>query len=114
MKTFRNGFTLLEVLIATIVVTVGLLGLASAIGLSASLAGHGRSQGRAALLLQSRADLLRQEVLAAGPGCAVPAAGFRAHAPSVIERWSASASGGIVEFVIQVEADSLGTRMACP
>ena len=113
MKTPNAGFTLLEVMIATIVVTVGLLALASALGLSATLAGHGRAQGRAAMLLQSRADLLRQEVLAARPACAAPGAGSRSSAPGVVERWSASEAGGVIEFVIQVGSDSLVTRMAC-
>lgn len=114
MKILRAGFSLLEVLIAVIVVTVGLLGLVSTIGLSATLAGHGRAQTGAALLLQSRADLLRQEVNAARPGCTTPSAGTRSRALGVVENWSASESGGVIEFVIHVGADTLVTRMACP
>lgn len=113
MKILRTGFTLLEVLIATIVVTVGLLGFASIIGLSATLAGQGRAQSRAALLLQSRADLLRQEVTAGRPACTAPSAGSRWHAPGVVESWSASETGGVIELIIRVGADTLVTRVAC-
>ena len=114
MKTPNSGFSLLEVMLATIVVTVGLLALASTLGLSATLAGQGRAQGRAAMLLQSRADLLRQEVLAARPACTAPRSGSRSPAPGVVERWSASEARGVIEFVIQIGFDSLITRMACP
>ena len=113
MKMLRSGFTLLEVLIATIVVTVGLLALASTIGLSATLAGRGRAQSRAALLLQSRADLLRQEVSAGRPGCTPPSAGARSHAPGVVESWNASPAAGVIELTIRVGADTLVTRVSC-
>jgi prepilin-type N-terminal cleavage/methylation domain-containing protein len=113
MKHIPRGFTLLEVLIATIVITVGLLGLASTIGLSATLAGHGRAQSRAALLLQSRADVLRQEIADGRPACTPPAVGSRWHSPGVVESWSASQAGGVIELVIRVGSDTLVTRVAC-
>lgn len=113
MQRAGTGFTLLEVMIATVVVTVGLLALASSIGVAASLGGQGRAQARAALLLSSRADMLRQQVLAARPGCIAPGGGFRALSPGVVERWSGAESGGVIELVVVVGADTLVTRVAC-
>lgn len=109
-----RGFTLLEVLIATVVVTVGLLALAGTLGLSAALAGRGRAQGQAAILLQSRADQLRQQVGSMGPLCLAPPSGSRELAPGRLESWTASVTDRVVELVISVGEDTLVTRMGCP
>ena len=53
------GFTLLEVLIALIVITVALLGLLGSMAPITALAGQGKARGRAAIVLAARADLLR-------------------------------------------------------
>ena len=67
------GFTLLEVLIALLVITVGLVGLAGTMGPIAALAGEGRARGRAAGILSTRADLLHSAFLAGVPVCVPPA-----------------------------------------
>src|ERR1051326_5857543 len=69
------GFTLLEVLLALLIITIGLLGLAGTLGPVSALAGEGRIHGRIALIAASRLDLLRAGQLAGAPACAVPAAG---------------------------------------
>ena len=113
MSRSCTGFTLLEVMIATVVVVIGLLALAGTLGLSATLAGHGRAQSQAAILLQSRADLLREAVRSSRPDCVAPASGSRVLSPGVVETWSASAQDGVIELVIRVAADTLVTRVAC-
>src|ERR1041384_7373000 len=52
------GFTLLEVLLALLIITIGLLGLAGTLGPVAALAGEGRIHGRIALIAASRLALL--------------------------------------------------------
>src|ERR1043166_5368677 len=49
MRAPPPGFTLLEVLLALVVITVGLLGLAATLGPAAALAGEGRIPRRLAL-----------------------------------------------------------------
>ena len=115
------GFTLLEVMIALLVVCVGLIGLAATLGPVAALAGEGRIHQRAALVLESRADRLRAELLGSAPACVVPAGGSLQHDDGILESWSAGAAAGTVELRIIASgggrhplADSILTRLPCP
>jgi prepilin-type N-terminal cleavage/methylation domain-containing protein len=122
MRAPPPGFTLLEVLLAVVVITVGLLGLAATLGPAAALAGEGRIRGRIALVFGSRIDRLRAGVLAGGPGCAAPSGGALAHSDGVVEQWSASARDGVIEVEITAGvpgsrrgiADTVRTAMPCP
>lgn len=110
----NDGFTLLEILVALSVITIGLLGLAGTLGPIAKLAGEGRARGRAALAIASRVDLLHAEILAGAPGCRPPASGSQRQPDGVVESWAASASPGGIEIRISVNADRLVTRFSCP
>ncbi len=122
MPAPRFGFTLLEVLIALLVVTVGLLGLAGTLGPIAALAGEGRAHDRVALALASRADSLRALLRAGAPTCTAPPGGTRQHADGVLERWSTADLGGVIEVRIEAgvpalrrnRPDTLVTRLPCP
>lgn len=116
-----SGFTLFEVLLALLVITLGLLGLAGTLGPVAELAGRGRTQARVALVLESRLDRLRAELLRSAPGCSAPSGGTLRHADGVLEAWSASAGAGLIELRITAgaagkypSADTLVTRLPCP
>jgi prepilin-type N-terminal cleavage/methylation domain-containing protein len=116
------GFTLLEVLLALLIITIGLLGLAGTLGPVAALAGEGRIHGRIALIAASRLDLLRAGLLAGAPACAVPAAGVAVHPDGVVERWTARAGDGFIEVEVQAglpggrrgSVDTIRTRLSCP
>ena len=122
MRAPPPGFTLLEVLLAVVVITVGLLGLATTLGPAAALAGEGRIRGRIALVFGSRIDRLRAGLLAGGSGCAAPPGGALAHSDGVVEQWSASARDGVIEVEITAGvpgsrrgiADTVRTTMPCP
>ena len=113
MRT-SSGFTLLEVLVALSVITIGLLGLAGTLGPIAKLTGEGRIRGRAALVLSSRAELLGAELLAGAPACAPPASGTQQHPDGVVEAWITTSSPGGVEVRISAGMDTLVTRFPCP
>ncbi|HEV8356780.1 MAG TPA: prepilin-type N-terminal cleavage/methylation domain-containing protein [Gemmatimonadales bacterium] len=116
------GFTLLEVLLAFLVLTVGLLGLAGTLGPAARLAGEGRIRGRIGLIAASRIDLIRAGLLAASPACSPPAAGSLRHAGGIVEQWAASVRDSlvIVEIVAlpprspRMRPDTVVTRLRCP
>ena len=55
----RRGVTMIELMVALVVVSVGLLALASGATLMTRLMGGGSTQTRAALLAQSRLEQLR-------------------------------------------------------
>jgi len=121
MAPGSRGFTLIEVLCALLVITLGLLGLAGTLGPIAALAGEGRLRARSALVLESRVDRLRAELARAAPACSPPAAGLLRHEDGVLESWSASAGAGLVELRVEASrpgkhasADSVITRLPCP
>ena len=121
MRLPRFGFTLLEVMIALLLVTVGLLGLVGTLGPIAALAGRSRVHDRVALALASRADSLRAMVRAAAPACTAPPGGTRQHSDGVLERWTTADLGRIIEVRIEAgmpamrgnRPDTLVTRVSC-
>lgn len=122
MRRATAGFTLLEVLMALLVLSIGLLGFAGSLGPISSLAGRGRIQGRAAWVLASRISRLRTELLAGAPGCVLPAAGSAQHPSGLDESWESSLATNLVELRIVtrlrlprgIEAETLVTRIPCP
>ena len=122
MRRTRRGFTLLEVLLALLVLTTGLLGFAGTLGPISALAGQGRIHSRAAVVLASRVSRLRTELQAGAPGCVLPAAGSLVHPSGVDESWQSSLSVNIVELRIVVRfrlprrtpAETLIVRLPCP
>lgn len=122
MRRARAGFTLLEVLVAILIVTMGLLGLAGTLGPVASLAGEGKARGRAALQLTSRLNRLRSELRTSAPDCVAPLSGSELQGAGIRETWTASLDGRLVDVQITVSvprsrgeiADTLVTRIPCP
>ena len=118
----RSGFTLVEVLVAVIITTIGIGALLGTLTASAALAGDGRRMGRAAALLASRADELRAQVAAAAPGCSAPASGSSAGVEGIVEAWSTAVRGNVVDLVLEARyrrhgrpvADTVVTAVSCP
>ena len=114
MPNRTAGFTLLEVLVALSVITVGLIGLAGTLGPVARLVGEGRARGRAAQALASRVDLLHAQLLGGAPACLAPGSGTQWHPDGVQESWTATILGPLVQVQIIAGVDTLVTRFACP
>ncbi|HSE52652.1 MAG TPA: prepilin-type N-terminal cleavage/methylation domain-containing protein [Gemmatimonadales bacterium] len=122
MRRDSSGFTLLEVLLALLVLTAGLLGFAGTLGPMSALAGQGRLRSRAAVMLASRVSRLRSELQSGAPGCVLPPAGTAVHPSGLDESWASSLSANIVELRIiarirlpgRIEAETLITRFPCP
>jgi type II secretory pathway pseudopilin PulG len=116
----RRGFTILEALVAIVVLGVGVLALGATAALSARLIGQGRRATLAATLALSRIEDLRR---AAGwtPGCAALSAGSAVHSGQVTESWAPSGSGMVrtVRVVVSypspagMRSDSTVTRIRC-
>jgi len=121
MTLRSSGFTLLEVMVALLVVTLGLVALVGSLGPITALARKGRLQGRIALVLESRADRMRMELLRSAPSCIPPAGGTLRHEDGVLESWSAGQAAGLIELRVVAstsgtnpESDTLVTRASCP
>lgn len=122
MRRSSAGFTLLEVLLALLVLSTGLLGFAGTLGPVSALAGQGRIHSRVAVVLASRASRLRTELQAGAPGCVLPAPGSAVHPSGLDESWASSLSANVVELRIvarfplprRLAAETLIARFPCP
>jgi prepilin-type N-terminal cleavage/methylation domain-containing protein len=122
MRSPAPGFSLLEVLIALLVLTVGLLSLAGTLEPMAALAREGKTHGRVAFILANRLDALRAQLRAGAPACGLPAGGSLLHPGGITERWRASREGTLTSVLLQGEfsdrhglhVDSVASALPCP
>jgi Tfp pilus assembly protein PilV len=123
------GFTIVEVLVAGLVLVAGVAVLAASSGLSTRMIGRGRMATVAVSVAQARLDRLRSAALSSPVACAAGAGadGF-ASSPvpvatqGVTESWSVSGAGATrdLEAVVRYpvaggeRAETLRTRIPCP
>lgn len=117
----KSGFTLLEVMVAFLLVSIGLIGLAGTLGPVTALVAEARLRQRAALVLESRIDRWRADVLRFAPACSALPAGSLLHPDGVLENWNAGVAAGVAELTVIAShggkhafADTVTTRMPCP
>jgi Tfp pilus assembly protein PilV len=123
------GFTIVEVLVAGMVLVVGVTALVASSGLSTRMIGRGRMATVAANVARARLDRLRNAALSSATPCAAgagPDAFASSAAPvasqGVAESWSVSGTGATrdLEAVVRYPAaggervDTLRTRILCP
>jgi prepilin-type N-terminal cleavage/methylation domain-containing protein len=115
-----SGFSLIEVLIALVVVSVGLAGFAGTLGPVSMLAGRGKQDSRAALIVESRLHRFRA-MLSGSTGCLLPPNGSEQHASGIREAWSSVQADSIVTLTVLLilpgtspRSDTVVTRMPCP
>jgi type II secretion system protein I len=73
--TGRQGFTLIEVLVAVTVLGIGILGLVGSSALVTRMIGRGRHTTMAVQIAQERLETLRQRALSTATPCTALAAG---------------------------------------
>ncbi len=123
MKPGRAGFTLVEALVAVIVLGVGITALVSASASITRMIGRGKMETRAAVAASGRIEALRSAASATSPRCDDPAfsSGGPVLAGGVAEKWEVAASGRIRPVRVTVtyltvrglRTVSLGTRITC-
>lgn len=123
MKHRRFGFTLVEALVAVVVVGLGIVALMSASSSVTRMIGRGKMETRAALAASRRVEVLRSAAEASTPRCANPA--FTSGGPvmvgGVAEQWEVAASGKVRPVRVTVtyltvrglRTASLETRIRC-
>jgi prepilin-type N-terminal cleavage/methylation domain-containing protein len=99
-----RGFTLAEVLVAVMILSVGLLAIAASSGSVYRMLGYGKLSTQAAHVASSRLELLRREANKTDPRCqsAALSNGTDTAAPGVIESWSVTGTGGTRSVVVVV------------
>ena len=93
-RCHNEGFTLVEILVAIVILSVGLLALAQASGTVTTMIGRGKQDTKAALVAQARFETLRQVAATTTPKCTALANGTRTIAQDgTTEAWTISGSG---------------------
>jgi prepilin-type N-terminal cleavage/methylation domain-containing protein len=95
VKRSTTGLTLIEVLIAIVVLGVGILALTGGSSMVTRMIGHGKVETRAAQVASRRMEVLRLAAAASSPRCT--AAAFSSGGPAihdgVSESWVVPAAG---------------------
>lgn len=99
----QRGFSIVEVLVAIIILTVGLLALAQSSGAVTTMIGRGKQDTRAAALAQVQLETLRQQAAVATPKCSGLAGGTRTEtATGSVITWTVSGTGDSREVSVAV------------
>lgn len=99
-----KGFTLAEVLVAVMILSVGLLAIAASSGSVYRMLGHGKTSTEVAHIVSTRMELLRRIANSTTPKCgsASLTSGIDTVATNIIEQWTVSGVGGSRDVVIVV------------
>jgi prepilin-type N-terminal cleavage/methylation domain-containing protein len=119
----RSGFTLAEVVVAVVVLSVGLLALAGSTAMAGRMVGLGRQATRVGIAAAARVERLRQAALATAPACSGPDwRSDSAGGSGLSESWSVLDVAGPVRRVMVVlrsqrpsgaRSDTILTAMLC-
>ena len=117
----RRGFTILEVLVAVVILGVGVVALAGSSASSARMIGRGRTATRAVQAATERMEILRADAYRTTPDCVALANGSDSAATGVVTSWTISGTG--TSRTIRVisgyqvpgrrRADTLTTQVRC-
>jgi prepilin-type N-terminal cleavage/methylation domain-containing protein len=118
-----DGLTLVEVMVAVVIVGIGIGALAGSFALVTRMIGRGRVQSRAAQVAASRMEQLRHAAGSTAPRCTSVAFadGGPLSTQGVIERWEVGSTGAIRQVLVTVSypvpggahPDTLQTRIDC-
>lgn len=123
MKNDNSGFTLIEVMIAVVMLSVGVVALAGSAGLVTRMIGRGKMETRAAQAASRRIEALRLVAYSTTPRCT--AGGFASGGPvtadNVTETWVVAVAGSLATAQVTVthataqgtHTDVLSTRIEC-
>lgn len=91
MTTDERGFSIVEILVAIIILTIGLLALAQSSGAVTTMIGRGKQDTQAAAAAQQVLERLRQEAAATTPKCTSLASGSQSGPqPGMTVTWTVS------------------------
>jgi prepilin-type N-terminal cleavage/methylation domain-containing protein len=104
VKLSSSGLTLVEVLVAVVVLAIGIVALAGGSALVTRMIGRGKVETRAAQTASRRVEMLRLAAYSTTPRCTSPA--FASGGPvidgGVSESWVVSAAGKVRRVEVTV------------
>ena len=92
MKSDTRGFTLIEILIAIVILSIGVLGMVGTAGLVSRMIGQGKRNTQAATVAMQRMETIRETAMSTNPRCTALAGGT-ATTSGVTETWTVSGTG---------------------
>ncbi len=93
MTRSRSGFTLVEVLVAITVLSVGLVALAGSAAAVTRMIGRGKIDTRAAQLATQQVEILRLQAYSTAPWCTALANGGPQTTDHITLSWAVAVSG---------------------
>jgi type IV pilus assembly protein PilV len=91
----RKGFTLIEVLVAVVVLSVGIVALVGSAGAVTRMIGRGKASTIASHVAARRLETLRQQALATNPRCTALANGTGTAELGMTEAWTITTPVGL-------------------
>lgn len=117
----RQGFTIIEVLVAVVVLAVGIIALVGSSASSTRMIGRGRTATRAVQAATERMEILRADAYRTTPDCTALANGSDSSSTGVVTTWTIT--GATTPRVVRVisryrvpgrlKADTLTTQFRC-
>lgn len=98
----QRGFTIIEVMIAMVLLTVGVMALASGSAQVSRMIGRGRTDTMVADVLTSRADQLRRIAASTTPPCNALANGNAVPVAGITESWTVLGAAGAMSRDVQL------------
>jgi Tfp pilus assembly protein PilV len=104
MKHVSSGFTLVEALVAVVVLGVGIIALVSASASVTRMIGRGKMETRAAQVASERMAIIRSTAGSTSPRCQSTAlvSGGPVISGGVTERWEVSAPDSVRQVTVSV------------
>jgi len=117
-----RGFTLAEVLVAIVILSIGVLAVAASSGSVYRMLGAGKLSTEAAHVASTRLELLRRQANRTTPRCTALANGTDTVSPGIIESWTIFGTGRNRTVVVVVATptghgpahDSIFSSLDCP
>jgi prepilin-type N-terminal cleavage/methylation domain-containing protein len=103
-RSGKAGFTIVEVIVAMLIMTTGLLAIAAGSGSVFRMLGSGRRSTLVSAVAQARLETLRRDANRTVPRCTALSAGSAIQSGGITERWLITTSGNtriITEIVTQ-------------
>jgi prepilin-type N-terminal cleavage/methylation domain-containing protein len=115
------GFTIVEVLIAVVVLAVGIVALVGSTASSTRMIGRGRTATRAVQAATERMEMLRADAYRTSPDCTALADGSDSASTGIVTTWTITGTGSprtvrvISSYRVpgRLRADTLSTQIRC-
>lgn len=116
----RDGFTLVEVVVAIVILSVGVVAVAGTFGSSARMVGQGWRFTRAAAIASQRIETLRRQANSTSPRCTALAGGTQTSG-NITQTWTVTPNGSLRNISVIVRmpraraasVDTVRTTLEC-